>query len=146
MKNFEKPTLLLSCLQACYNETAESIDSNNLLTNDEKVACKLRIFILRKTLQERIMELLQIHDDHAVNNWIKYLLSIDAITIDSKTPHAKPTEITRYKINFFVISAQIKLLQKAERHTHTLEQYLQTNSGSPDHQAETKDKPQVTNF
>jgi hypothetical protein len=143
MLNYQRPMILLTCLQNCYTETAESIDANNLLTDEEKVACKLRIFILRKTLQERIMELLQIHDTHCVNNWIKYLLSIDAVAVDSKTPRAKPTDDTRYKINFFVVSAQIKLLQKPEQHTHTLEQYLQTNSGSPDHQAETKDNSQV---
>ena len=147
MRKIEKMTKLLYCLKDCYNETAESIDSNTLLANEEKITCKLNIFILRKTLRERIMELLQIHDAHSVNNWINYLLSIDAISMrpqicpHKKLPITKPTDTTRYTINSYAIQAQLKLVEKTKYHTHTLDQYLPVTSGSPDHQESIKDEP-----
>jgi len=147
MQKIEKLTRLLYCLQGCYNETVESIDSNSFLTNDERTTCKLNIFILRKTLRERIMEQLQIHDVHSVNNWINYLLSIDTLSMrpqlcpNRKSPIVKPNETTRYTINSYAIQAQLKLLLKTKYHTHTLDQYLPIPCGSPDHQESIKDEP-----
>ena len=140
MRKVEKLSRLLYCLQGCYNETAESIESNPFLQPDEKSTGKLNIFILRQTLRERIMEQLQIHDTHMVNDWINHLLSIDAISIIINQPF-KPTNNTRYRVNTYAIKAQLNLIEKINPHTHTLDQYLPTTSGSPDHQELIKDKP-----